>query len=70
MLLVLNLRVEDMYAPITGCTGLRPDNLAYNPEFECTMESTRSTGPWNYFEMGSGIPNGPTHNTLPDNARS
>ena len=49
-----------LYSPIPGCTGLRPDNLAYNPEFESTIESALSTGPWNSFEMGSGIPRAST----------
>ena len=49
-----------MYPPIPGCTGLRPDNLAYNQEFESTIEWALSTGPWNSFEMGSGIPRAST----------
>ena len=54
-----------MHLPIPGCTGLRTDNLAHNPEFE-------STGPWNSFELGSGPVQGSTlvkpHNLLNKNA--
>ena len=45
-----------LHSPIPGCTGLRPDNLAHNLEFDSTIESALSTGSWNSFEMGSGIP--------------